>query len=170
MAKEDNSMKRLIEFLKKNKGRTVSESEAVAASGIAPNKIGPALWEAEPIADPSLKMKPNKGEIVKARKNGIRWERIARRAGISVAQAQEIGGTEAMSFGTGRGRKPNGGSNGGGPAKAASGRRQKAQESKASSGRRAAAGGKGKDADKGKPARARTRAERQAKAGSGSPK
>lgn len=150
---------KLITFLKKNKGRTVKESEAVAASGIDPGKIGPALWQAEPIADPSLKFKATKANIVKARKDGIRWERIARRTDESVAYCKEVGGKEAEDVYVGRGTR---GANGNGSAKgkAASGRRQSAKSS-ATSGRRGKSSG-----NSGKPTtRARTRAERQAKAG-----
>jgi hypothetical protein len=152
---------KLITFLKKNKGRTVSEAEAVQATGIDPGKIGPALWAAEPVADPSLKFAANKGNIVKARKNGIRWERIAHRTGKPVAEVKDIGGNEAANVYTGRGRRS--GANGDGPAKAASGRRaaNKGKTNAATSGRRAASGSKGKAGG----ARARTRAEKLAKAG-----
>jgi len=153
---------KLITFLKKNKGRTVSEREAVEASGIDPKRIGPALWAAEPMADPSLKMKATKSEIVKARKAGIRWERIACRTEESVATCKEIGGKEAEDVYVGRGTR---GGDGNGASKSSSGRRQSAAKGTATSGRRAAAN-KGKAATTGRTRGARTRAERQAKSGS----
>jgi hypothetical protein len=111
-------------------------------------------------AVPSLAIKPNKGDIVKAKKNGIRWEQIAARAGISVAEARNIGGAEAEALYAGRGTR---GGNGTGKPKAASGRRQqKAATGKGQSGRRQKAN-KGNSA--GRKPRARTRAERAAKAG-----
>jgi hypothetical protein len=109
-------------------------------------------------AVPSLAIKPNKGDIVKAKKNGIRWEQIAARAGKSVAEVRQIGGAEAEAEYAGRGRR----GNGNGKPKAASGRRQqKAATGKGQSGRRQSA--KGNQA--GRKPRARTRAERAAKAG-----
>jgi len=151
---------KLINWLKKNKSRVIagdiSEAEAVEASGIPQNKIGPALWAAEPLAVPEVKMKANKSEIVKARKNGVRGERIACRTGRSVAELKEIAGDDWNVRG-GRGR-PSG--NGSGSGKAASGRRQKSEQ-KATSGRRNQKGNQSGP----KRGRARTRAERMAKAG-----
>jgi len=149
---------KLINWLKKNKSRVIagdiSEAEAVEASGIDPGKIGPALWAAEPIAVPEVKIKANKSEIVKARKNGVRGERIAQRTGKSVAELKEIAGDDWNVRG-GRGRP-----SGNGTGKAASGRRQKS-EKKATSGRRNQKGTQSGP----KRGRARTRAERMAKAG-----
>jgi hypothetical protein len=159
--------KDLITFLKKNKNRVLSgdikEREACEASGIEPTKIGPALWQGEPVAVPEVKFKATKANIVRARKDGIRWERIARRADISVGEAKEIGGKEADIY-TGRGTRANGnGSTAKPKGKAASGRRSKANTtSTATSGRR----GKSSASNKPTPVRARTRQERQAKAGS----
>ena len=101
---------RLITFLSENASRvldeSISEKEACEASGIAPNKIGPALWEAEPVAVPEAKFSATKESILDARKNGVRWERIAARTGVSVPEAKEIGGREAQETYTGRGRRP----------------------------------------------------------------
>lgn len=160
-----DSNSKLITFLKRNKKRvlegTISEKEAVEASGIDPGKIGPAMWAAEPVAVPECKIKATKSEIVKARKNRVRWERIAQRADISISEAKEIGGKEAAEVYVGRGTK---GGNGDGPAKASSGRRSKAAEKQgtSTSGRRQASGKSGNGR---RTPRARTRAELKAKAG-----
>jgi hypothetical protein len=138
------------------------ESEGFYADklGIERTKIGPMIWFNEPLANPKLKFTGNKANIVKARKDGIRWERIAARTGKSVAECKEIGGKEAANVYVGRGRPPG---NGSGTGKASSGRRQSAAKGKGTSGRRQAAS-KGNTGRGGKP-RARTRAERLAKSG-----
>lgn len=152
---------KLISFLKKNKDRvlsgTISEKEAVEASGIVSTKIGPALWQAEPVAVPECRIKPTEASITKARKDGIRWERIARRTELSVAEAKEIGGVKAAEVARpGAGRQGNGSSSSG---------RRKAATGKAVSGRRQKSGAKKESSSNGRRRGARTRAERQAKAG-----
>jgi hypothetical protein len=129
---------------------------AESLGNTTPKEIVFDVWRLEPEAVPRLKFKANKASIVKARKDGVRWERIASRTGMSVSEVQRIGGDEAAEAYTGRGRKGNGSST----KKAASGRRKAQSQAKATSGRRQA-GGK----QAGRKPRARTRAERAAKAG-----
>lgn len=157
MAELEN--RKLVQLLKSHP----DESEGFYADklGIARTKIGPLIWFNEPIAKPSLKFTGNKANIVKARKAGIRWERISARTGKSVAEAKEIGGKEAANVYVGRGR-PGGTSSASGGA--SSGRRQSAaaKSDKGTSGRRQAAGRGARASSK---PRARTRAERAARAG-----
>lgn len=132
--------------------------------GVPTGSIGPTIWRLEPEAQPSLKFKGTKANIVKARKDGMRWERIAARTGMSVAEAKNTGGKDADVY-TGRGRRFDGSAPASG---GTSGRRQGTRgQQKATSGRRASANKGGN-----KPGRrggARTRAEAQAKAGRRSP-
>jgi len=69
------------------------------------------MYYAEPIADPSLKIKATGAAVKKARDNDMRWERIAARADISVSRARELfeeaGGDLDTSY-TGRGKRPSG--------------------------------------------------------------
>lgn len=123
--------------------------------GVPTGSIGPTIWRLEPEADSSLRFKGNKSEIVRARKSGMRWERIAARTGLSKAEAQRIGGKDADVY-TGRGRRFDGSAPAG--KKATSGRR--GRPPKATSGRRAKASG-GKQAGR-RAGRAKTRAEAQA--------
>jgi hypothetical protein len=115
MAGLENS--KLVTLLKKNP----DESETFYADklNVAKTKIGPMIWFNEPIANPKLKFTGNKANIVKARKAGIRWERISARTGKSIAEVKEIGGKEAADVYTGRGRpvgsyKPTSGGGSGG--------------------------------------------------------
>jgi hypothetical protein len=157
MAKEvtDAQQRKLVEVLKKSPDE--SESFYVSKTGISAGQIGPALWKAEPVASPKLKFKANKSEIVKARKDGIRWERIAARTGESIAEVKRIGGKEAADVYTGRGRptsgyKPNSGGGG-----------SRGAKNKGTSGRRAQSGTSG--SKKAPVRRNRTRADRMAAAG-----
>jgi len=104
------------------------------------------MYYAEPIADPKLKIKATGAAVKAARdRQGLRWERIAARADISVNRARELyeeaGGDIDSSY-TGRGKRP-----GGAPAEA---------KSKATGAKRGAA--KKSTAKKG-PQKARTRAQ-----------
>jgi hypothetical protein len=68
------------------------------------------MYYAEPVADPSLQMKATGPVIKKARDGeGLRWERIAARAGISPAAARQLyvdaGGDIDASY-TGKGKRP----------------------------------------------------------------
>jgi hypothetical protein len=130
--------------------------------GVAVGSLGPTIWRMEPVARPSLQFKGNKSEIVKARKNGMRWERIAARTGLSIAEAKRVGGKEADVY-TGRGARFDGSKPASG---ATSGRRGGRGQARATSGRRQAASNGRKTA--GKP-RARTRAEAAAKRAGRSP-
>lgn len=70
------------------------------------------VYRAEPVAFPQLKLKSTGKEIRNARdKQGLRWERIAARTGISVAEVKsryaDAGGDLATSY-TGKGRMPSG--------------------------------------------------------------
>lgn len=184
MAKEvtDAQFNKLVAEVKKNPGQ--SERHYSEASGIASGQIGPALWRAEPVADPSLKIKATGAAIVNAReKLGLRWPRIAARTGLSVTEVkskfEEHSGKSASESYSGRGRNF---SNGGGTTKSSgSGRKTGAGRKAGTSGRRAAAktktaaapsGGR-KTAGRGRKAktagrsagRARTRADRTAKSG-----
>jgi AraC-like DNA-binding protein len=160
MAEKTSDLKneRLIKLLKSDPDQP--ESFYSDKVGIDRNKVGPAIWFNEPLADPSLKFKGTPTNIVKAREQGLRWERIAARTGMSVSEVQkafeEKTGKEYKTSYTGRGRN----FNGPGAKKAAS----KKATSKATSGRRAAKNGNAKKAPAKRGARARTRAERQAKA------
>jgi len=159
---------RLKQVLKKHlsKGENEVHIPTVAAElGEEPSAIAIDVWKLEPEVAPRLKFKANKQAILKSRKpkseggDGMRWERIAARTGLSISELKAMGGDAAANTYTGRGRMP--GSNG---AKATSGRRQaKDSGNKGQSGRRQAAA-KGK-AQAGRKPRARTRAERAAKSG-----
>jgi hypothetical protein len=158
MAKEVTD-KQVIALLRKSP----DESIAFYAKelGVPTGSIGPTIWRLEPEADPKLKFKGNKTDIVKARKDGVRWERIAARTGMSVADAKRTGGKDADIY-TGRGRDFSG-TERKAPAKAAGGgkRGRPAGSGRGTSGRRQSAGGGGK-ATRGRPRGARTRAEAQA--------
>lgn len=147
MAKEMNQklLDKLVSVLKKD-GQGQSETHYVNASGIERSQILRYLVKAEVIADPSLKIPATGPSIVKARESGLRWPRIAARAGISESAAkslfEEKSGTSASDSYSGRGRKTFDG------AGATSGRRgagkKTAAAKTATSGRRGkAAGGAG---------------------------
>jgi hypothetical protein len=160
MAKEVNRDK-LVELLKKNP----EEPESFYADklGVSRTIIGPAIWACEPIANPKLKFAANKANIVKARKDGIRWERIAARTGESVAEVKRIGGAEAAKIYTGRGRPVGDGATSGGSK--TSGGRAGGRAGRGTSGRRAAASGNSGSGKKPAGRRNRTRADRAAASG-----
>lgn len=166
---EGVNVSKAVAWLQKNgtAEKSPSETKFAEALGIPAAKKGAVLWALEPQAFPELKIKGTPANIVKARNNGLRWERIAARTGMSVAQVQkafeEHTGESAASSYTGRGRNYTGQASAKPEKKAASGRKPAATEKAGTSGRRAAASKPA--ASGGKPARARTRAERQAKAG-----
>jgi hypothetical protein len=147
---------KLVTLLKKNPDE--SESFYADKLNIPKTQIGPLIWFNEPIANPKLKFPGNKANIVKARKDGIRWERIAARTGKSVAECKEIGGKEAAEIYTGRGRPV------GSYTPGKSGGSGKKQAGRGTSGRRQAQGNK-QAGRRGGGARAgrRTRAEAGAK-------
>jgi hypothetical protein len=58
-----------------------SESAAIASR---------AFYAAEPIVSPELKFEGKVGTVAKARKDGMRWERIAYRTGLSVTEVKEL--------------------------------------------------------------------------------
>jgi hypothetical protein len=146
----------------KKTGPDLKQIAGLLKKGLTPrqvkNELGlpasdgdPAIWAAEPIADPSLKFKATSKSVVKARDDlGLRWERIAIRADISVSEAKKMykeGGGDLDKSWTGRGKPPAG-----------------VDVSK--NGKKSAKGKKAGKAVKGKAAptkRARTRAQRAAK-------
>jgi hypothetical protein len=151
---------RIMSAIKKQLGSDGMNTDIPALAedlGATAKEIVLDVWRLEPEAVPRLKFKANKGNIVKARRDGVRWERIASRTGVSVSEAQSIGGQEAADAYTGRGSR----GNSGGTKKAASGRRQAQAKSQGTSGRRQGA----QKGQAGRKPRARTRAERAAKAG-----
>jgi hypothetical protein len=152
---------KLVALLKKSPDE--SESFYADKLNIDRTKIGPMIWFNEPIANPKLKIKGNKSEIVKARKNGIRWERIAARTGESVAEVKRIGGAEAAKIYTGRGRPVGDGATSGGSK--TSGGRAGGRAGRGTSGRRAAASGNSGSGKKPAGRRNRTRADRAAASG-----
>jgi|SRR5215472_233205 len=104
------------------------------------------MYYAEPEADPSLKFKPTGANVKKARDSqGLRWERIAARAEISINAAkqlyEEAGGDLDESY-IGRGKRPP---------------NAPAEPKKASTAKKSSAGKK--PAASKKPQRARTRAQ-----------
>lgn len=143
MAKEINqkAVEALAKIVKSNPGN--SEKFYSDKSGIPMGQILRHLVLAELIADPSLKIPATGVSIEKARNAGVRWPRIAARAGITESRAKELfeekTGTAARESYTGRGRNFAGTA----PAKGAgtSGRRGAAGNKKpaGTSGRRGAA-------------------------------
>lgn len=108
MANEIDQKKvdKLAEIVKKNPGN--SETFYVEKSGIPRNQILRYLVLAELKADPSLKIPATGKAIAKAREQGVRWPRIAARAGVSEAKAKELfqaeTGKDPRESYTGRGR------------------------------------------------------------------
>lgn len=92
------------------KGTTIPK--AAQDLGVHPSTMADAYYRLEPVADPSLVISGNKGQvasaIVRARNSGLRWERIALRAGKTVAEVKSIytakAKVDADSTYTGRGR------------------------------------------------------------------
>jgi hypothetical protein len=139
--------KKLQQLLKKHPG----ESGTFYANelGIAVGKIAPLLYYNEPLADPSLKFSGTPAQIVNARENdGLRWERIAARTGLSLAEVrrryeEKTGNSYQKSY-SGRGRRFDGSApKSGGKTSTAKGRGGSGQKS-GTSGRRQAAAGRGK--------------------------
>jgi hypothetical protein len=105
------------------------------------------VYEAEPVAFPGLKLPATKNGVKQGRNANLRFERIAARTGLSVAEVKEMAEDVGMGQGhyIGRGRRGNG-NGGGAKPKASSGRRSGVKvtkdEGKGTSGRR----GRGKAA------------------------
>lgn len=175
MAKELPSDKEVVAFLKKNPDAKVP---AVAREfGVSAAAIVATVWRLEAVADPSLAVGTSPTAVANARdKEGLRWERIAARSGLSVADVKrkytEKTGLQPEQSYTGRGRDFTGsggtkskakatGAKRGRP-KGTSGRRQAA--AKAEAPKRGRGRPKGSGRGRGRPKGARTRAE--AKAGS----
>jgi hypothetical protein len=123
MAKEFDSKKMtsLVNLLKKEGVGTLSETQVVEHTGIERSQVLRYLCVAEVTADPSLKIKPTGPAIAKAKDGGLRWPRVAARAGISESKAKELyqesTGKDPATAYSGRGRKFDGSGS------AASGRR-----------------------------------------------
>lgn len=105
---DSKQVTKLAGIVKKNPGN--SERWYSEQSGIAMGQILRYLVLAELEADPSLKIPATGPAIVKARDvEGLRWPRIAARAGISVSKAKELyedkSGNSASASYSGRGRK-----------------------------------------------------------------
>lgn len=129
--------------------------------GIALGAVGAYVYRLEPVANPKLKIPATEASITKARDNeGMRWERIAARTGLSVAEVKRRYKGDPNKSYTGRGRNFSGTAS---TKKATTA--NKGGGGKGTSGRRAASGAK----SGGKPAagrgRARTRAEALARSG-----
>lgn len=161
-ARANVNIAKLAQVMKKNPGK--SERFYSEQSGIPMNLIGKAVYEAELVNDPSLKIAATGAQIAKARdQQKLRWGRIAVRAGITEGQVKQLyadhTGTDPATTYTGRGRNF---ANGGGTT-ASSGKKGSATPARGrgTSGRRAAAKG-GAAASTGR-GRARTRAERAGK-------
>jgi hypothetical protein len=138
-------------------GEGYSEAALAKKLGCTPSQLGGRHFKLEVEALPSLKIVVGGNEnaaskrIVSTRNSGVRWERIAGRAGISVAEAKRLykitGGDPDKSY-TGRGRPPEksghkpapAGKSGGGSGKGTSGR---AAAARGGSGKKAATGGRG---------------------------
>ena len=133
----------------------VSIPQAAQQLKVSSSIMAGLYYKLEPVANPKLKFSGTAKQIVAAREEGLRWERIAARTGKSVSEVQalfeEASGQKYNKSYAGRGRRFDGSA----PAakKAASNGAGKKATTKA------AKGGKGKG-------KARTRAQRQAKASS----
>jgi hypothetical protein len=140
MAKEydQKSLDKLVSFVKKQGAGNYSETEAVNATGIERSSILRYLIKAEITAFPNLKVPATAAGVLKAKKSGLRWPRVAGYAGISEAKAKELfaeaGGSAEDAY-TGRGRKVDGvsGSTRGTSTRSSGG----SKKTSASSGRRA---------------------------------
>lgn len=166
---DQKKVDKLAEIVKKNPGN--SETFYVEKSGIARNQILRYLVLAELKADPSLKIPATGKSIAKARAEGVRWPRIAARAGVSEAKAKELftaeTGTDPRESYTGRGRnfsgtpsaaKPKGTGTSG--RRGAAGKPATPAKPKGTSGRRGAAG---------KPATSKPAGRRSSRAGASAP-
>lgn len=125
-----------------------------------------AIYLAEPVADPSLKLSGAK-LTAELKSGSLRWERIAARSGKSVselkAEYKKATGKDASTRYTGRGRRDFSGSGGGGTSRKAQPSGGRGRTTAGTSGRRqAAASGANKPA-----AGSGRRGQTTAKAGSG---
>lgn len=86
--------------------------QAATAMSVSSGAMADAYFRLEPIADPTLVISGSKAQVAKkivaVRNSGIRWERIAHRANMTVKQVKAIytdtTGVSADSTYTGRGR------------------------------------------------------------------
>src|SRR5688572_11150388 len=157
MAKKPDNLAGVVKLVKA--GMTLPQ--VARELKVPASHVSAMFYAAEVEADPSLKFKATPASVVKARdKEGLRWERIAVRSGIGVAQAKALyetgGGNVATSY-TGRGRKP-----------ASMAGKASPAASKKASGAKGGSKGSAKGGSKA-PAKARTRAERLAKQGKANP-
>jgi hypothetical protein len=149
MAKElqQSLLNKLVTVLKKKDGFGQSETFYVNATGIERSQIGRYLYQAELLADPSVKIPATTKAIVAARNQGVRWPRIAVRAGISESAAKELfeaSGTAAADSYTGRGRKTFESSGATSGRRGAGSKKTGVKVTAAASGRRRGAGAKNK--------------------------
>lgn len=98
---------KLVTFVKKEGVGNYSETAACNATGIERSQILRYLVKAELAADPKLKVPATATGILKAKKSGLRWPRVAAYAGISESEAKklfaEAGGSAEDAY-SGRGR------------------------------------------------------------------
>lgn len=122
-----------------------SEREIADELGIKVSQVGKIVWPLEHKAFPALAIKGTGANIAKARKSGVRWEKIALRSGMTVPAVKKLyeehTGEDASASYTGRGRKTFENGGGGSSSGKASGGRRTAGRSAGTSGRRAAAKG-----------------------------
>jgi hypothetical protein len=156
----DAQFRKLVTELKKHPGN--SERHYSEATGIPIGNIGSVLYKAELEADPSLKIAKTAAAVVKARKQGLRWPRIAAYSGQSVAKVKELyeegSGEDPSKSWTGRGRRFDGESG----KKATTG--QSGRRGKAAAGNKGTSGRRGK-ATSSAPAAGRGRGRRGTRAG-----
>ena len=68
-----------------------TRSEFVKARKSVKESVSSRAWYvAEPIVDPSLKFEATVGSVAKARKSGMRWERIAARTDKPVSELTKL--------------------------------------------------------------------------------
>jgi hypothetical protein len=136
---------KLAGIVKKEPGN--SERFYSEKSGIPMGQILRYLVLAEIEADPKLKIPATGAAIKKARESGLRWPRIAARAGVSEAKAkslfEEHTGQNARDSYTGRGRNWSGTASSNGNKSSSSGRRGATGAKPAASGRRSGAAARG---------------------------
>lgn len=112
------------------------------------------VYDAEPVAFPALKVDPTQKGVTAARKQGLRFERIAARSGLSVGDVRDFAekGGVGADFYVGRGRRS--GENGGSAepkSKAQSGRRGKAAASKDEQPKAGTSGRRGRKTEQAQP-------------------
>lgn len=158
---KDVTDKQVQAFIKRGLSIPAAAAEAKVSSSV----MAGLFYKNEHVVDTSLAItgtpKQKAKAIVAQRGEGVRWERLAERAGMTLAEVKEAfkaeTGTDPEKSYAGRGRRFDG-SKAAPRAAAANGGRGKSAAT-------AARGGKAKAG----PGKARTRAERQAKAGGRSP-